>query len=91
VALMMIFGLVGYLFRKFEYEGAPLMLAFVLGPMFEANFRQSLTLSRGSFLIFFSRPILAVFISIAIILFVTSFPPFFTKAKKKFESTTKDD
>ena len=86
VVVMLIFGLVGYLFRKFEYEGAPLLLAFVLGPMFETNLRQSLILSRGSFLIFFSRPISAVFVSIAIILFVTSFLPFFAKAKKKYES-----
>ena len=60
VFVMIIFGIVGYLFRKFDYEGAPLILAFVLGPMLELNLRQSLLLSKGSFQIFFTRPISAV-------------------------------
>ena len=91
VFMMMIFGAVGYLFRKFEYEGAPLILAFVLGPMFETNLRQSLLLSKGSFGIFFNRPISAVFISIAILLLLTSVLPYFKKAKNTFEASTKDD
>ena len=91
VLVMMIFGLFGYLFRKFEYEAAPLMLAFVLGPMFETNLRQSLLLSKGSFLIFFVRPISAVFVGIAIILFVTSSIPYFTKAGEKGESSKVKD
>ena len=57
VGVMMIFGLFGYLFRKFGYEGAPLVLAFVLGPMLENSLRQSLLISDGSFLIFITRPI----------------------------------
>jgi putative tricarboxylic transport membrane protein len=83
VLVMFIFGIVGYLFRKFEYEPAPLILAFVLGPMFESNLRQSLTLSKGSFSIFFNRPIAAVTIILAIILLITSFIPYFTKAREK--------
>jgi len=81
VLVMIIFGGVGYLFRKFEYESAPLLLAFVLGPMFELNLRQSLILSKGSFLIFFTRPISAVACTVAIILFITSFLPYFIKSK----------
>jgi putative tricarboxylic transport membrane protein len=57
VLVMIISGIIGYLFRKFGYEGAPLILAFVLGPMLELNLRQSLFLSKGSLLIFFTRPI----------------------------------
>ena len=83
VLLMFIFGIVGYLFRKFDYEAAPLILAFVLGPMFESNLRQSLTLSKGSFSIFFTRPIAAVTIILAIILLITAFIPYFTKAREK--------
>ena len=83
VLLMFIFGIVGYFFRKFDYEAAPLILAFVLGPMFESNLRQSLTLSKGSFSIFFTRPIAAVTIILAIILLITSFIPYFTKAREK--------
>jgi putative tricarboxylic transport membrane protein len=85
VHLTIIFGMVGYLFRKFDYEAAPLVLAFVLGPLFESNLRQSLTLSKGSFSIFFSRPISAVSIILAIVLLVIGFMPYFTKARETFE------
>jgi putative tricarboxylic transport membrane protein len=61
LTLMIIFGGVGYLLRYFDYEVTPLILAFVLGPMIEDSFRQSLTLSGGSFHVFLLRPIAGVF------------------------------
>jgi putative tricarboxylic transport membrane protein len=88
---MIFSGIIGYLFRKFAYEGAPLILAFVLGPLFELNLRQSLLLSKGSFLIFFTRPISAVAVTVSILLLFTSFIPYFRRAKRKYESSTKDD
>ncbi len=91
VLVMMIFGLLGYLFRKFEFEPAPLCLAFVLGPMVETNLRQSLLFSGGSFLIFFTRPISAVLMSITIILLIASFLPYFTKAKERDETSARED
>jgi putative tricarboxylic transport membrane protein len=91
VLVMIFFGIIGYLFRKFGYEGAPLILAFVLGPILELNLRQSLLLSKGSFLIFFTRPISAVAITLSIFLLLSSFIPYFRKAKRKYESSTKDD
>jgi putative tricarboxylic transport membrane protein len=42
------FGIVGYLLRKFDYEPAPLVFAFVLGPIMEQGLRQSLSLSGGA-------------------------------------------
>ena len=57
VYLMVLFGVVGYLMQKLGYEPAPLALAYVLGPIFETALRQSLTISGGSFAIFFTRPI----------------------------------
>jgi len=89
--VMIFFGIIGYLFRKFGYEGAPLILAFVLGPMFELNLRQSLIISKGSFLIFFTRPISAVAVTVSIFLLFTSFMPYFRRTKRKYESSTKDD
>jgi len=59
------FSLFGLLLKKFDYEPAPLVLAFVLGPMLETNLRRSLILSDGSFAIFFARPISAAFILFA--------------------------
>ena len=91
VIVMMIFGSLGYLFKKFGFEGAPLILAFVLGPMFETNLRQSLLLSKGSFMIFFNRPISAVFICISLILLISALVPNFKKAKEKYEASVQDD
>jgi len=57
VLIMLIFGIIGYFFRKFKYEPAPLVMAFILGPMLENSLRQSLLISHGSFLVFITRPI----------------------------------
>jgi len=51
------FGLLGYAMMRLELDAAPLMLGFILGPMLEENFRRALLLSRGSFLVFVTRPI----------------------------------
>lgn len=83
VIAMIIFGIVGYLFKKFGYEGAPLTLAFVLGPMIELYLRQSLLLSKGSFFIFFNRPISATLIIIAIILCIIPLFSYLIKMKEK--------
>jgi putative tricarboxylic transport membrane protein len=79
VLLMLIFGLVGYLMRRFKYDPAPLVLAAVLGPMLEEAFRQSLMLSQGSFAIFVSRPISVGFLAAAAVLLVI---PILTQRKK---------
>ena len=71
VFVMIIFGAVGYLFRKFEFEGAPLMLALVLGPLLNLNLRQALLISEGNFIDFFTRPISAVTLGIAILFLIT--------------------
>ncbi len=65
VFVMVIFGVLGYLMRKFGYEAAPLVLAFVLGPMLENNLRKSLILSHGDFTIFVERPISATCLVLA--------------------------
>jgi putative tricarboxylic transport membrane protein len=68
--IMVIFGVVGYLMKKFGYEAAPLILALVLGPMLEENLRQSLIISGGSFAVFFTRPIAATLITVSVVLLV---------------------
>jgi putative tricarboxylic transport membrane protein len=55
--VMGIFGVLGYLFRKFGFEPGPMILAFVLGPLLERSLRQALLISAGSPWIFFKRPI----------------------------------
>src|SRR5919198_1101319 len=55
VGMMLVFGVVGYFFKKLKYPLAPLVLALVLGDMAEASFRQSMLLSGGSLAIFWSN------------------------------------
>ena len=81
VFVMLVFGMFGYLARKFDFEVGPLVLAFVLGDMMEQALRQSLIGSDGSFLIFFTRPISAVSLFIAALLLLSNFLPFLKKRK----------
>ncbi len=75
IVLMNVFGIIGYLMKKTDYEGAPLVLGLVLGNIFENALRQSLILADGSFVIFVNRPIAAVFLVGAIGLLALSFVP----------------
>ena len=54
IALMVIFGVLGYAMKKLKYPVAPLVLALVLGDMAESSFRQSMLLSDGDLFIFFN-------------------------------------
>jgi putative tricarboxylic transport membrane protein len=83
VVIMVIFGIVGYILRKFEYEEAPLVLAFILGPIMETAFRRSLIMSDGKFSIFWARPISAVALIIAVLLFVSTGLSLYRRAKPK--------
>ncbi len=58
-----------YLMRKLDYPLAPAVLALVLGAEAEPALRQSLLISDGSFMIFFQRPLSALFLAIAIAMF----------------------
>jgi len=69
--IMILFGLLGYLMKKYGYEPAPLVLAFVLAPMFENAFRQSLIMSDSNPIIFFTHPIAAFFIVLSFLLLVS--------------------
>jgi putative tricarboxylic transport membrane protein len=71
VYIMILFGILGYVMKKYDYEPAPLVLAFILGPMFENAFRQSLIISGGNPLIFLTRPIAATFLLISFVLLVS--------------------
>jgi putative tricarboxylic transport membrane protein len=62
VWVALIFGVLGFLMRKGQWPLAPLGLGFILGDMFEAALRQSLSMSGGSALIFFNRPVSAILI-----------------------------
>jgi putative tricarboxylic transport membrane protein len=82
VVLMLFFGVVGYLMKKFQYDAPPLILALVLGGELESSLRQSLMLSRGSFTVFVTRPITLGFLIVAVLLLVV---PIITQRKKLSE------
>ena len=63
---MLIFGVVGYVFKKLDYPLAPLVLALVLGDISENALRQSLIMSQGSLAIFVTRPIAGVITAAAL-------------------------
>ena len=67
---MLIFGVVGYVFKKLDYPLAPLVLALVLGDMAENALRQSLIMSQGTLAILFTRPISGVITAVAILFFL---------------------
>jgi putative tricarboxylic transport membrane protein len=82
ILVMIIFGVLGYLMRKLDFEAAPLIMTFILGPMWESALRQSLLMSKGSFLLFLTRPISAVALILAFGLLFFPFFSFLWKKKK---------
>jgi len=75
VVIMIVFGVIGYLMKKFDYAAAPLMMAMILSPLMERNLRQSLLLSHGDFTIFFTRPLSAILMGVAILLLIVAVLP----------------
>src|SRR3990172_3320852 len=82
IYLMIAFGGLGYLMRKFGYEPAPLVLAFVLGPLMENNLRKSLILSQGDFATFVTRPLSALCLAIALFLLLSPLLPALRKRRE---------
>jgi putative tricarboxylic transport membrane protein len=70
VVMMLVFGVVGYLFKKLKYPLAPLVLALVLGDMAESSFRQAMLLSQGSLTIFWSNGLVGSITALALLMLV---------------------
>jgi putative tricarboxylic transport membrane protein len=68
VWMMVVFGVLGYLFKKLQYPLAPLVLAIVLGDAAEASFRQAMLMSQGALSIFFSNRLVGFLTGIALVL-----------------------
>jgi putative tricarboxylic transport membrane protein len=69
------FGLFGYWLVKHDFEPAPLVLAFVLGPLMEENLRRAMLIARGDATVFVTRPISGGLILVAVILLVIAALP----------------
>jgi putative tricarboxylic transport membrane protein len=73
--LTAVFGLVGYWLSKHEFEPAPMLLGFVLGPLMEENLRRAMLIARGDPTTFITRPISGTLIAIAVILVTIAILP----------------
>ncbi|MFW5879619.1 MAG: tripartite tricarboxylate transporter permease [bacterium] len=79
IVIMIIFGILGYYMRLYNYPISALVLPIILGPKIEEGFRKGLMLSNGDYLIFFTRPI-CIMLWIIILLSITA--PFFIRKLK---------
>ena len=63
ITLMIAFGFMGYLLKKFKFPLSPLVVGFILAPLLEENLRRSLMRSEGSLMPILTSPIAAVFLA----------------------------
>jgi TctA family transporter len=82
VHLMVLFGLIGYVFKKLDCEPAPMLLGFILGPMMEEFLRRALLLSLGDPMTLVTSPLSAVMLTLAAILLVVVLLPAFGKTRE---------
>jgi putative tricarboxylic transport membrane protein len=73
---MCIFGVIGYIMKKFDYEPTPLIMGFILGSIMERSIRQALIISHGSFASFLNKPICVVVLSLAALILITNIMPY---------------
>jgi putative tricarboxylic transport membrane protein len=89
ILIMVGFGVFGYLMRKFGYEGAPFLLAMVLGPLLETAFRQSMLY--GDPLILFKRPISMVLLIVSLFLIISPIFSGIAQRRKKLEEVLEEE
>jgi putative tricarboxylic transport membrane protein len=70
VLMMFIFGVMGYILRKFKFELGPLLLAFVLGRILERSLSQALIISSGNFSVFVTQPISAALLGMVFLMLI---------------------
>jgi putative tricarboxylic transport membrane protein len=75
------FGLLGYWFLKHDFEPAPMLLGFVLGPLMEENLRRAMLIARGDPTTFFTRPISGGLLALATLLLVVALLPMIRKKR----------
>src|SRR5687767_7153810 len=83
IYVAVLFGILGWIFVKFDCEPAPLLLGFVLGPLMEENLRRALLLSRGDPSVFVTRPLSGVLLGLALILLVIVALPMVRKKREE--------
>jgi TctA family transporter len=83
VLLMAFFGVLGYILVKLDFEPAPLLLGFILGPMMEDNLRRAMTISLGNPAVFVTRPLSLALLVVALLLLIAILVPSVAKRREK--------
>ncbi len=81
VYMTAVFALVGYWLVKHDFEPAPMLLGFVLGPLMEENLRRAMLIARGDWTVFLTRPISGALIALSTILLVIAVLPMIRKRR----------
>jgi putative tricarboxylic transport membrane protein len=81
VVMVGVFALIGYWLMKHDFEPAPMLLGFVLGPLMEENLRRAMLIARGDVTVFFTRPISAGLLIVSIIMLVLAVLPMIRKRR----------
>jgi putative tricarboxylic transport membrane protein len=83
VMISAMYGVVGYWLIKHDFEAAPMLLGFVLGPLMEENLRRAMLIARGDATVFFTRPISGGLLAIAILLLILAVLPMIRKRREE--------
>jgi putative tricarboxylic transport membrane protein len=84
LTMLAVFGLLGYLMRRFDYPIAPIVVGLILGPVAEAQLRRALSISLGDPLVLLQSPISATLLAIA---FLALAAPFIMRGLGRFKAT----
>jgi putative tricarboxylic transport membrane protein len=83
VTMTAIFGIVGYWLVKHDFEPAPMILGFVLGPLMEENLRRAMLIARGDATVFLTRPISATLLAISTLMLILAILPNLRKKREE--------
>jgi putative tricarboxylic transport membrane protein len=83
IYFMGLFGVIGYIFSKLGCEPAPMLLAYILGPLMEEYLRRAMLLSRGNPIVFIQRPISATLLVLALLAMLSVLLPSFSKTREE--------
>jgi putative tricarboxylic transport membrane protein len=83
VLIAALFGLFGYWLIKHDFEAAPLLLGFVLGPLMEENLRRAMLIARGDATVFITRPISGGLLAVALFLLIVAALPTIRKRRER--------
>jgi len=67
LVLLYVIGIIGFLMRRFDFPTAPVVIGMILGPLAEQEFRRAMTISNGDWTVFFTQPLSAGLLALALV------------------------